>query len=210
MTTSDQINELAAALSKAQGEMGAALKDSENPSFGSKYADLSSVWEACRAPLAKHEIAIVQSPSTDGARVSVDTFVIHRSGQWMRGTLSVTAIDDSPQAVGSAVTYCRRYSLQAFAGVAPADDDAEAAHGRMNGSARTPVQTGVDHTPYAEITHPPGYLEWLDQLRETAMLGTDALHQAWRMSQLRYTLHLKKVGGDLWPTLKDIAARKAS
>jgi hypothetical protein len=205
MTTPDHINELAAALSRAQGEMGAAVKDAENPSFGSKYADLSSVWEACRAPLAKHEIAIVQSPSTEGARVSVDTFVIHRSGQWMRGTLSVTAHEDSPQAVGSAITYLRRYSLQSFAGVAPADDDAEAAHGRMNGKASVDARPG-----YTEIAHPPGYLEWLDQLRETAMLGTEALHQAWRMSQLRYTQHLKAVGGDLWPTLKDIAARRVA
>jgi hypothetical protein len=204
MTTSDSINELAAALSKAQGEMGDALKASENATFSSRYADLASVWEACRGPLAKHEIAVVQSPSTEGAKVSIDTLLIHRSGQWMRGSLSVTAVDDSPQAVGSAVTYCRRYALQSFAGVAPSDDDAEAAHGRTHG------KTGVTPTPrYAEIPHPDGYLAWLDQLRETAMLGTEALHQAWRMSQLRYTQHLKAHGPDLWATLKAIAARRA-
>ncbi len=63
MTTSPEINELAAALAKAQGEMGGALKDSANPFFKSKYADLSSVWEACRAPLAKYGLSIVQIPS---------------------------------------------------------------------------------------------------------------------------------------------------
>jgi len=114
MTTSDSINELASALAKAQGEMGGAAKDSANPFYKSRYASLDSVWDACRGPLAKYEIAVVQSPSCDGTKVSIDTLLIHRSGQWMRGTLSVTAADDSPQAVGSAVTYGRRYALQAF------------------------------------------------------------------------------------------------
>lgn len=130
MTTSEQVNEIAGALAKAQGEMEGAVKDSANPFFKSKYADLASVWDACRKPLSSNGIAVVQSPSTDGARVTVDTMLLHTSGQWMRGSITVTAKDDSPQTVGSATTYLRRYSLQAFAGIAPEDDDAEAAEGR--------------------------------------------------------------------------------
>ena len=146
MTTSDQINELAAGTGEGAREMGDAIKDSANPFFKSRYADLASVWDACRAPLAKAEIA-VESPSTEGARVSVDTFVIHRSGQWMHGCLTVTASDDSPQAVGSAITYLRRYSLQAFAGVAPADDDGK----RRRGAAQI-----VDsfHAARRKLVHP--------------------------------------------------------
>jgi hypothetical protein len=209
MTTSDQIDQLAAALSRAQGEMGGASKQSENPFFHSRYADLASVWDACRAPLAKYEIAVVQSPSTEGAKVSIDTLLIHRSGQWMRGTLSVTAADDSPQAVGSAVTYGRRYALQAFAGVAPADDDGEAAQGRgSNRPDKNPVTTGLE--PRTEIQHPVGYLPWLDALRQTAMEGTTALTHAWTTSPLGYKKHLIAVGGDLWSTLKDIAARRVA
>ncbi len=130
MQTSDAINEIATALAKAQGQMTGALKDAANPFFKSKYADLASVWDACRKPLTDNGLAIVQSPSADGMRVSVDTLLTHTSGQWMRGTVSVTAKEDSPQAIGSCITYLRRYALQSFAGVAPEDDDAEAAEGR--------------------------------------------------------------------------------
>lgn len=130
MTTSDQINEIAGALAKAQGEMAGAVKDSSNPFFRTKYADLSSVREACIGPLTKNGIAVVQSPSTAGAVVSVVTQLIHSSGQWLRGEVACTAKDDSPQSVGSAITYLRRYALQSFSSVAPEDDDGEAAHGR--------------------------------------------------------------------------------
>jgi len=198
MITSEHIHEIAAALAKAQGEMGVALKDSANPFFKSKYADLASVWEACRAPLAKHEIAVVQSPSATGAIVALETLLIHKSGQWLRGTVTVTAKDDSPQAVGSAITYLRRYALQSFAGVAPADDDAEAA------TTRTPA------TVHSVIQHPEGYLPWLDTLRATAQLGTPALERVWADSANGYRQHLITVGGDLWATLKAIAARKVA
>lgn len=139
MTTSDQIHEIAAALAKAQGQMEGAVKDAANPFFKSKYADLASVWDACRKPLTDNGLAVVQSPSADGLRVSVDTLLTHTSGQWMRGTVSVTAKEDSPQAVGSCITYLRRYALQSFAGVAPEDDDAEAAEGRSRTQSRAYV-----------------------------------------------------------------------
>ena len=227
MTTSVAINELAAALAKAQGEMGDALKDSDNPTYQSRYADLSAVWEACRAPLAKAEIAVVQSPSTEGAKVSVDTWVIHRSGQWMHGCLSVTAYEDSPQAVGSAITYLRRYALQAFAGVAPADDDGEAAHGR--GSETNPRSRGTkpvsadtkplpagtktaahETTVYVPLPHPEGYIAWLDALRKIALDGTPALETAWRASTIAYRRHLVTAAPDLWVTLKAIAEQQAA
>jgi hypothetical protein len=227
MTTSDQINELAAALAKAQGEMGDAVKDSANPFFKSRYADLASVWDACRAPLAKYEIAVVQSPSTEGAKVSVDTFLLHRSGQWMHGCLTVTAYEDSPPAVGSAITYLRRYSLQAFAGVAPADDDGEAAQGR--GTETKPLSRGTkpvspdtkplsdgttavsrETTVFIPIPHPEGYIAWLDALRKIALEGTPALETAWNASSLAYRRHLVTAAPDLWATLKAIAAQQAA
>lgn len=136
METSESINEIATALAKAQGEMGGAVKDAANPFFKSKYADLASVWDACRAPLSKNGLAVIQSPSAEGSLVTVSTLLTHSSGQWMRGCISVAAKDDSPQAVGSAVTYLRRYSLQSFAGIAPEDDDGEGAQPR-NGAGKT-------------------------------------------------------------------------
>lgn len=131
MHTSEQINEIAAALAKAQLQIRGAKKDSDNPFYKSTYADLASVREACAAQLASNGIAVVQSPATneDGS-VAVTTTLMHVSGQWIRGTVSAKPKDDGPQAMGSVVTYLRRYSLAAFAGVAPEDDDGNAAEGR--------------------------------------------------------------------------------
>jgi hypothetical protein len=198
MITSESIDQMATALAHAQGEMENAGKSAANPFFKSKYADLASVWDACRGPLTKYEIAVVQSPSAAGAVVSLETLLVHRSGQWLRGTITVTAKDDSPQSVGSAITYLRRYALQSFVGVAPADDDAEAAQGRPRAIEPTPIQ------------HPEGYLPWLDTLRATAQLGTPALERAWQDSPNGYRQHLISVGGDLWATIKAIAARKVA
>ena len=150
METSQAINELAAALAHAQGEMENAVRDSSNPFFKSKYADLASVREACRVPFAKHGLSVVQSPSSDGSCVSVETLLLHVSGQWIRGTASARAKDDQPQSIGSAITYLRRYALQSFAGVAPEDDDGEAATSR-NGNGQ-PATDGV--IPYSAPAPP--------------------------------------------------------
>lgn len=142
MEMSEQINELAAALSKAQAAIQGALKSSANTYFKSQYADLQSVWAACRKPLTDNGLSILQSPSADGARVTVDTMLLHASGQWIRGSMSCTGKDDSPQSVGSCTSYLKRYALQSFAGVAPEDDDAEAAQPRTGPekqAARTPA-----------------------------------------------------------------------
>jgi hypothetical protein len=124
---SETINELAAALSKAQGKITGALKDSANPFFKSKYADLASVWDACRASLSENGLAVVQFPESDDSGLYVITTLTHSSGQWMRSRLRLTPKDDSPQAAGSAITYGRRYALASAVGVAQVDDDGNAA-----------------------------------------------------------------------------------
>jgi hypothetical protein len=130
MHTSEQINELATALARAQGEIKGAAKDSANPFFKAKYADLASVWDACRAALTKNGLSVTQTATADGARVSVETRLLHASGQWLGDALTVSAKEESPQAIGSAITYARRYGLAAITGVAPEDDDGEAAQAR--------------------------------------------------------------------------------
>jgi hypothetical protein len=134
MTRSDQINELAAALAKAQGEILAAKRESENPHFRSRYADLGSVWDAIRAALTKHGLSVVQSPRllTTSEKVwflEVETTMFHGSGQFLSDVLAVPLASPTAQGIGSATTYARRYALAAFAGVAAAgdDDDANAA-----------------------------------------------------------------------------------
>lgn len=144
---SDQINELAAALSKAQASITGALKDSANPFFKSKYADLASCWDACRKQLTDNGLSVMQTTDIVADTVVVRTTLAHSSGQWVSGILPVKAKDDGPQAQGSGITYARRYALAAIVGLAQIDDDAEAAQGRTGinprgdmGLAITPAQ----------------------------------------------------------------------
>lgn len=133
MNKSESIGNLAAALAKAQKAIKGALRDAQNPHFKHLYADLASIWEACREALAENELAVTQLPSADGAVVKLETILMHSSGEYISGELAVTARDGSPQSVGSAITYLRRYGLASIVGVAPTgeDDDAETSQGRQ-------------------------------------------------------------------------------
>jgi hypothetical protein len=129
MNTSEQLDKLAPALAKAQAEMGGAVKEANNPFFKSKYADLTSVWKACKEALHNNGLSVIQSPvSAPEGRIGVATMLLHSSGQFVSGeyTLGVKK-DNDPQADGSSLTYARRYALAAFVGVCPVDDDGEAA-----------------------------------------------------------------------------------
>jgi hypothetical protein len=196
MTTSDQINELAAALAKAQGEIENARKDSANPFFKSSYADYASVRDAVQGPLSRNGIAFVQVPSTDGARVSVETRLMHASGQWISGTVSATAKDDGPQAIGSCQTYLRRYSLQAFTGVGSEDDDGNAAEARGK-----PAK--VEQPKFA----PKGFSEWEHDLAAAAAEGTEKLRETWKASKPEYRTYLTETNKDGLERLKALAAK---
>jgi hypothetical protein len=131
MNQSQDVKDLFTALSKAQGEIRGALKDSSNPFFKSKYADLESVWEACRPSLVKNGLSVAQTTEyIEGAGICVVTTLGHTSGQWIKGSLPIMAKSQDPQGVGSAITYARRYALAAIVGVVQVDDDAEAAMSR--------------------------------------------------------------------------------
>jgi len=145
MITSDNIADLAAALSKAQAQVKGAIKDASNPHFKSSYADLASVWDACREAITANGLSIVQAPSSgvDGV-VCVTTRLLHSSGQWMEEALCCKPMKNDAQGVGSVITYLRRYSLAAMVGVAPEDDDGEGAVGR-----------GKQGQPMGDITPKP-------------------------------------------------------
>lgn len=121
--TSEQINEIAKALAAAQASVMKAGKDGKNQHFRSKYATLESVWDACREPLTKNGLAVVQAPASDSGRVIVTTRFLHISGQWIESSLSLRPMKDDAQAIGSAITYGKRYGLMAMAGIADDDDD---------------------------------------------------------------------------------------
>ena len=130
LNQSNVIGALAAALSKVQGAMVGAVKDSSNPFFKSKYADLSSVWDACRVQLAANNLCVIQTTAEADDGAVLITTLAHSSGEWIRSVLPIKVKDNSPQAQGSGLTYARRYALAAIVGVSQIDDDAEAAQGR--------------------------------------------------------------------------------
>lgn len=128
MNKSEQINELASALNKAQAEMGGAVKDSSNPFFKSKYADLASVIEACKEELTKHGLSISQLVTSDEQGKSyVETVLLHSSGQWIASKMLLHLAKTDMQGLGSAISYARRYSLQAILNIPAVDDDGESA-----------------------------------------------------------------------------------
>lgn len=116
-------SKLAEALSKAQAEMSGAKKDKQNPFFKSSYADLSSVFEAIKLPFAEHGLAICQTMDVlETGRTVLITRLMHSSGEHIESKMLLPDIHD-PQKIGSAITYFRRYSLMAIAGIAAQDDD---------------------------------------------------------------------------------------
>ena len=130
------IGKLAGALAKAQGKMRHAAKDSTNPHFKTKYADLASVIEAAREPLGENGLAVVQVLHHIGGPDSLlVTKLIHESGEWMASEYPI-AITAQQQVNGSAITYARRYSYAAMLGIAAdEDDDGNAAQGASTSRA---------------------------------------------------------------------------
>lgn len=126
---SSSFGKLAEALSKAQGQFLPASKSSFNPHFKSKYADLASVWEVIRGPLSDNGLAVVQTVgTTDSNDLQVSTILMHSSGEYVKDTCVFPVVQKTPQGIGSAVTYARRYTLSALVGVAAdVDDDGDAA-----------------------------------------------------------------------------------
>ena len=132
MEQTDKIDELSNAMILAQKEMGGAVKDSANPFFHSKYADLESVIKVIKEPCSKHGLSYMQFPTTgeNDNFLYLETVIVHTSGQWMRNTASIPMVKIDPQALGSSITYLRRYSLSAIFGIPQVDDDGEKAMSR--------------------------------------------------------------------------------
>lgn len=154
---SEQINELAAALAKAQGEMQTAKKDASNPFFKSKYADLSSVWEACREALTKHGLCVSQMIEQNENGDVLCTMLIHSSGQWLSSIIPIRVKEakggNELQALGSTLTYIRRYALSAIVGVAPdEDDDGNLSQTNYVSPTKTVTQTVAPRTNPAIIS----------------------------------------------------------
>lgn len=137
---SEEIKDLSAALAKAQGELENAAKNATNPHFRNNYADLATILNVVRPVLAKHGLAVSQHPAFCEGMVHVTTLLSHSSGQWMQSCVSSPVGKADAQGVGSAITYCRRYSLAAIAGISQEDDDGNAASRKEVKEEKPPVK----------------------------------------------------------------------
>jgi hypothetical protein len=138
------MKEISAALVKAQRGFGPALKTSTNPAFRSKYAKLENCIDAVIDALNENGIMLTQQTHLCDDGVIVETMFIHESGETMSGgRLHVPAAKHDPQGYGSALTYARRYSLQAACGIAPEDDDGNTATSSMQQKQAAPAKAAA-------------------------------------------------------------------
>jgi hypothetical protein len=185
--------ELAKALAAAQGQIKGAAKDSQNPHFKNRYADLASVWDACRKALTDNGLSVAQFTQihADAGTVLV-TRLLHTSGESVEGSTPLLMGKQDMQALGSAITYARRYGLAAMVGVAPEDDDGNAA-----------VEPDQIRVAAKAKPVPEGYEDWRSDLIAAADSGMDALRAAWTASKPEYRAH---AGSSLLDSLKAKAA----
>ena len=147
---SPTLAKLALALSKVQGELKGAVKGKKNPFFGSQYADLAAVWDSCRVPLAKNELAVIQINSGSAERPSLITMLVHSSGEWIRSELFMKQEKPGPQALGSILTYARRYSLSGMVGVCPIEGSSDGDDDGNNATKANEKETKGKYEPRKE------------------------------------------------------------
>jgi len=187
MDASEQINELAGALSKAQGQIVPAKYDAQNPHLKSRYTTLASVWDAIRKPLSDNGLAVVQIVTTEPDGMYLLTRLMHSSGQFVQATYPIAAGDSrgvsAAQAVGSALTYARRYSLTALVGVVSDDDDdgnsAADPHTLRRFQPQPQRQPEQSSGAGKQPQDPPGFSVWADWRN-----ANDA--KAWAMTQGKF------------------------
>jgi hypothetical protein len=189
---SQSIAELTKALVKVQGSLQGAKKDSDNPYFKSKYADLESVWDVCRKPLSENGLAVIQTTEPSESGVTVITTLAHVSGEFLRGKLHLVPVKPDPQGIGSAITYGRRYALAAIVGIYQTDDDGNAASGRdqkpaaMKEGKKAALEAMAKAKPYPATF----------KVKTLKVRGNDVIVRAY--CSMRTTDVWVKVTGDPW------------
>lgn len=138
---SEKMSELAAALVKAQKAMGKVHKSAENPFFKSKYADLEAVLDTVLDPLNENDIALVQLTGNDGDRATVNTVLMHKSGEFIGCEAGMLLAKNDGHTLGSAVTYLRRYGAAAAVGLAQTDDDGNAVKDAHDAEPEEPLSS---------------------------------------------------------------------
>lgn len=198
------MNKIAAAFIKAKKAFSPALKEKNNPVFRSKYADLGACIDAVDDALLDNGIAMYQETFEDASGVTVETVLLHESGESIRsGKLHVPASKQDPQGYGSALTYARRYSLMAACGIAPEDDDGNAA------SKQRPQQSSAQQQPQQPAQKEYDHATAIAWLRESLSLE-HAQHRAERMKPMAKTdAQRKELDRELGRIADQLAATQA-
>lgn len=194
---SETIGKLALALSKAQAKIIGAVKDSSNPFYKSKYANLEAVMDAIRVPFADNELSYVQPIVVIDSLPYVKTILMHSSGEYIESIYPVIAKEmNDAQKVGGGVTYARRYALAAIAGVPQIDDDAEAAVGRNHEEKSVEKKPLPNFAPKTQV-EPKGNEEHLKKLVALVSKSKLSNEQISQMIKLRFKKNSAK---DLLPS----------
>jgi len=184
MTHSESLKELAPALAKAQAAMKAATMDCENGHFKNRYASLPSVMDAVKKPLADHGLCVVQGVGAGEGTAKVSTMILHSSGEWIASELALPVGERAtPQAIGSAISYGRRYGLAALCGVvSDTDDDGNAAEE----SAKTSPVAAVRKTapPAPAQTDEGDEFEWKGTITKTEVKEGLNARGAWKVHRV--------------------------
>lgn len=167
MNKSEQINELATSLAKAQSEMRPAEFDKVNPHFKTKYSSLNAIWEACRLPLSKHGLSVIQMVDCVGEQLVLVTTLAHSSGQFITSLIPMVGSKEKPQTIGSLLTYYRRYSLSSMVGItSDEDDDGNQAqenclNKKPDPAKPTPAQIKEIQSVVAQCS--PEFIKWISE-----------------------------------------------
>lgn len=211
--TSEPCDQVLAALFRALPKIEAASKDALNPHLKNRYADLTSVMDAVRAPLFSEKLAVMQPASiVDKRDVRIATVVLHESGQWIANEITLVAADEKPQSIGSTITYARRYSISGMLGVTTDDDDdGNAGSGRNGGNGQGKQQDAPRQQQRPQTTPKPAAVPPNEQMPDTGgnPVGTQAAANHVRDTKLAalQAEEAERKAAKPWSTFKEMLAR---
>jgi len=186
MNKSESIGKLTEALAKAQSGYNALIKDSTNPFFKSKYADLAACLDCVREPLSQNNLAVIQITHIINEKtIMLETVLSHSSGEWISGEYPVNPTKPDAQGIGAGLTYARRYALSAILGLAAEnDDDGNLASGitvipqvtkpaaaKQTGAGKTPTT----NTAYSKNAYTDETIKRVEKLEKDGLKGKECL-----------------------------------
>lgn len=206
MKKSDAIANLVTALVTAQSQFqpvkkteSATIPTKSGGKFNYTYADLAQVIEATRPALLANGLAVMQFPTTEPGKVTVETTLAHTSGEYITESLTMPVVMDTPQSVGSAITYARRYAYMAALGLAAQDDDGAAASKK---AAKEPAKEPVKTPEPVKTQEPKGYTDWKLDMILAGRKGMAELQKSWKASNAAYCQYARSNDLEWWEGLK--------